>query len=225
MWFKELYEVWKSDSALTRALNDSQAMLVEASSMFAEAVRSLRKSDTGELEFNVYEKDQIVNKYQQEVRRNVLKHLAITGGLNVIPSLILASIVIDMERIGDYTKNITDLAVAHPSRLETGRLENDFERIEGVVRSTFGKLGPILSGSKEREAKELIDETYWVIKRCDEIVDTLIREETSEFEPREAVSNGLYARYLKRIQAHLLNIASSVVNPFERIGFRSEENE
>lgn len=32
-----------------------------------------------------------------------------------------------------------------------------------------------------------------------------------------------YVRYLKRIGAHLLNILSSVVNPFERIGYREIE--
>lgn len=223
MWFKELYEVWRSDSALTRALNDSYAMLEEARHMFAESVRSLRESDTGELKFDVYEKDLIVNKYQQEVRRNVLKYLAVTGGLNVIPNLILASIVIDMERIGDYTKNITDLALAHPRRLVAGRFEDDYQRIEGAIKDTFERLMPILKGSKTREARELINGTYWVIKKCDEIVNTLVREDLSELQAREAVCNGLYTRYLKRIQAHLLNIASSVVNPFERIGFKAEE--
>ena len=30
---------------------------------------------------------------------------------------------------------------------------------------------------------------------------------------------GLYARYLKRVAAHSRNLISSVVNPFERIGY------
>ncbi|MFQ5539527.1 MAG: PhoU domain-containing protein [Candidatus Binatia bacterium] len=225
MWFRELYEIWRSDSSLRRALNDSHTMLEEAGNMFAEAVRSLRESDTGELRFNIYEKDQMINKYQQEVRRNVLKYLGITGGLNVIPGLILTSIVVDMERIGDYTKNIADMAVAHRRRLEGGRFENDFQKVEATVKKTFTDLVPIMKDSKRDAAKELIDNTYWVIKKCDEIVDKLIKEDMDEFRPRESVCIGLYARYLKRIQAHLLNIASSVVNPFERIGFKREENE
>lgn len=225
MWFRELYEIWRSDSSLRRALNDSQTMLEETGNMFAEAVRSLRESDTGELRFNIYEKDQMINRYQQEVRRNVLKYLGITGGLNVIPGLILTSIVVDMERIGDYTKNIADMAVAHRRRLEGGRFENDFRKVEATVKKTFTDLVPIMKDSKRDAAKELIDNTYWVIKKCDEIVDKLIKEDMDEFRPKESVSIGLYARYLKRIQAHLLNIASSVVNPFERIGFKREENE
>ena len=134
MWFRELYEIWRSDSSLRRALNDSQTMLEETGNMFAEAVRSLRESDTGELRFNIYEKDQMINRYQQEVRRNVLKYLGITGGLNVIPGLILTNIVVDMERIGDYTKNIADMAVAHRRRLEGGRFENDFRKVEATVK-------------------------------------------------------------------------------------------
>jgi phosphate uptake regulator len=133
-------------------------MLEETGHMFSEAIRSLRRSETNDLAFNIYEKDQMINTYQQEVRRNVLKYLAITGGLNVIPGLILASIVIDLERIGDYTKNITDLAV--PERLEGGRYEEDLRRIEEVVKYTFAHLLPMLKESNRRGAKQLIDETY-----------------------------------------------------------------
>ena len=33
----------------------------------------------------------------------------------------------------------------------------------------------------------------------------------------------LYVRYLKRVGAHLLNILSSVVNPFERTGYKEQD--
>jgi len=33
----------------------------------------------------------------------------------------------------------------------------------------------------------------------------------------------LYMRYLKRVSAHLKNVATSVVNPYHRIGFREKE--
>ena len=38
----------------------------------------------------------------------------------------------------------------------------------------------------------------------------------------DAVVLALYVRYLKRIESHLNNIVSSVVNPFPRIGFGSK---
>ena len=158
-----------------------------------------------------------------QVRRKVHKYLAVTGGLNIIPGLILTSIVIDIERIGDYTKNITDLAVAHPSRLSGGNFEEDFQKIEQTVADIFHKLIPILNTSDKAAASRLINDTHWVLKRCDEIVDSVIKEEDKGYSSKDAATRVLYIRHLKRIAAHLHNIASSVVNPFEHIGFKSED--
>ncbi len=220
--FKELYQLWKQDNSLTQAINDSYEMLTQTLEMFRESVKSLRESDDGELQINVYEKDQVVNKYICDVRRKVLKYLAITGGMNIIPGLVLTSIVIDIERIGDYTKNITDLALAHPRKLKGGDFEEDFQKIEQAVTDIFEKLITALRESDKTAAAQLINNQYWVLKRCDEIVTAFIKEENLALSPRDAASRTLYARYLKRIAAHLMNIASSVVNPFEHIGFRSE---
>ncbi len=217
--FNELIELWRSDNSLTQALNDSHAMLESTNQMFHESVRSLRESDAGEIGMNIYEKDQAVNRYEQQVRRKVLKHLAITGGVNIIPGLVLTSIVIDIERIGDYTKNIMGLAVAHPKRLHGGRYEEDLQKIEKSVGSLFEKLPPTLRSSAKEAARELMSENSWIAKNCDHIVDSIIQTDDKTLAPGDAASIALYARYLKRISAHLLNITSSVVNPFEKVGF------
>ena len=59
----------------------------------------------------------------------------------------------------------------------------------------------------------------------DELLNALIVREDPDLVCREAVSSALYVRFLKRISAHLMNIASSVVNPFDRIGFRDDDLE
>lgn len=225
MWFKELYELWKKDNSLTQAVNDSHQMLEQTFEMFRASVKSLRESDNGDIAINVYEKDQVVNQYIRDVRKKVFKYLAVTGSSNLIPGLILTSIVIDIERIGDYTKNITDLAVGHPRRLDGGDFEEDYGKIEAAVSDIFAKLIVAVKDSDRASAKSLIKEHYWVLKRCDEIVDIFIRDENAAVSSRDAATRVLYARYLKRIAAHLTNIASSVVNPFERIGFRPENGD
>jgi len=223
MLFKELYQLWRRDNSLTRALNDSNTMLEQTWEMFRESIRSLRESDTGELKINVYEMDQRVNTFIREVRRKVLTYLAVTGGMNIIPGLVLTSVVIDIERIGDYTKNITDLAKSHPRRLAGGKFEEDFQNIEQTVSHIFEKLVQICKESDKTAAFELIKNNYGVLKKCDKIVETIIKEDDKELSQVDAASRALYARYLKRIAAHLMNIASSVVNPFEHIGFKIEE--
>ena len=221
--FKELIELWRSDNLLTQALKDSQKMLNSTSQMFNESVKSLRESDSGKMGMDIYAKDRMVNKYQREVRRKVLKHLAIAGGVNLTHGLILINIVIDLERIGDYTKNIMELAVAHPKRLRCGIYEDDIKKIEQGVSSMFEQIVPALKASDKKAARQLIDSDWWMIKRCDEVVTGLIKAEDQTLSSADAVSTALYARYLKRIAAHLINVSSSVVNPFERIGFREKK--
>lgn len=222
--FKELIELWRSDNLLTQALNETHTMLESTLEMFVESRRSLRESDSGEMKLNVYDKDQQVNRYEREVRRKVLKHLAITGGVNIIPGLILTSIVIDIERIGDYTKNIMDMAVAHPKRLECGRHEADIKKIETDVEKLFVDVIPSIKETDKPAAQRLIKDNWWIITKCDKILDDLISNGEPGLGTSEAVTTGLYSRYLKRIAAHLINVASSVVNPFEGIGFHPEKD-
>jgi phosphate uptake regulator len=221
--FGEIIELWRSDNLLTQAMNDSHAMLESTYEMFRSSVRSLRESDSGEMGMDVYEQDQTVNKYEREVRNKVLKHLAITGGANVIPGLILTSIVIDIERIGDYTKNIKDLAVAHPKLLTCGMFEEDIKRIEQGVDDLFLHAIPALTKSDKAAASKLIADNWWILKKCDEILDDLIKEKDSSLGSGAAASTAMYGRFLKRIAAHVINMLTSVVNPFEGIGFHGED--
>ncbi len=221
--FREIYEIWKRDNSLRQALNDAHSMLERTDRMFQESRKSLRESDTGEIGIKIYEEDRMVNHYQQEVRRKVLRYLAITGGINVVPGLVLTSIVIDIERIGDYTKNIVELAVVHPDKLTGGRYEEDLKKIESSVGGIFNQIVSILRSMNKEAARTLIRDNLWIRKRCDEINLDLIRGKEALLSLGDAVALALYVRYLKRVAAHLLNILSSVVNPVERIGYREEE--
>ena len=66
---------------------------------------------------------------------------------------------------------------------------------------------------------------WWILKKCDEIVADLIQNPDPDLDPGDAIATALYTRYLKRIAAHLINIATSVFNPFERLGFRDDTDE
>ena len=217
--FRELIELWRSDNLLKQAFNDSHDMLESTQEMFHESVRSLRTRENGEMKFNVYDQDIQINKYEREVREKVLKHLAITGGANIIPGLILTSIVIDIERLGDYTKNIMDLAEEHPKKLTCGRFEESVKEIESAVSELFDRVIPAVKETDKDTAGRLVKEYLWVAKKCDALISDLIHEEGESLSRGDAVSTALYTRYLKRLAAHLLNIATSVVNPFRAIGF------
>jgi len=51
----------------------------------------------------------------------------------------------------------------------------------------------------------------------------LVREEDKNIPPGDAAALALYIRWLKRINSHLRNITTSIVNPFDRIGFEPKK--
>ncbi|MDQ7006669.1 MAG: PhoU domain-containing protein [Acidobacteriota bacterium] len=220
--FKKLIELLGRESQLNQAFERSREMLTEDQEMFEAAVRSLRESDDARLEIDIYAKDQMINAYEREVRRKVMTHLAVGGEPDIHAALVLVSIVIDIERIGDYTKNIVELALHHPERLTCGPCEPDMRKIETTVRTMFSLLIAALPDSDEDKAREVMSEHWWIARRSDEIVNRLLEEDDPTLPGKEAVATTLYARYLKRISAHLKNIASSIVNPFDRIGYRGQ---
>ncbi len=223
--YKKFIELFGKENLLDQALDTTIKLLESDLEMFRASKESLRDNDDAELPFDIYEKDKQINKFEREVRRNVLTHLTISGVHNIVPGLALVSIVIDVERIGDFTKNITELAKAHPTRLDAGAYENDLAEIERILFIRFDQIIKVLSGPDVELAKHMMSEHRGISSRCDKIMSDIIRGKDTPPTASDAVVLALYFRYLKRVAAHLTNIASSIVNPFPRIGFRSKDIE
>ena len=221
--FREIFEIWRRDNSLCLALNESYEMLETTHRMFLESVSLLRDVAIAEMTMNIYEEDQRINAYQIRVRRRVLRYLAVAGMVDLVPGLVLTSIVIDIERIGDYTKNITELATTYPGKLNCGRFEQRVQDIEKIVDRLFGNARSILESSDQQAARRLLDDCSRIRKEADHIIAGLIGEEDPSMGRAQTAVVALYIRYLKRVGAHLLNILSSVVSPFERIGYRHQD--
>lgn len=217
---KDIFDLFRRESQLSQAFKRSYEMLREDRQMLEEAIRSLRSRDDARLNIDIYAKDQLINAYEREVRRKVFTHLTISAERDVNAGLVLVSVVIDIERIGDFTKNIVELALHHPKRLSGGPFDADITKIETLVRTMFDLLVEALPENDEAKAREVMSEHWWISRRADDIIRELIEKDDVITPSGDAVTCALYLRYLKRVSAHLMNIASSVVNPFDRIGFR-----
>ena len=221
--FRFLKELFTADNLLQQAFASTAEMLREDYLMFEESIKSLRESDSGELGIDIYAADKKINKYEREVRRKVLTHLAMAQPGDVGHGLVLISVVIDVERIGDYTKNIAELAQAHPKALHGFKYEEKLVEVEKIIDEKFQNVTEAYATSDEDMATELMKQHKDVSNWCDSVITELITNSPSEIMVGHAVVLAMYIRYLKRISAHLTNIVSSVVNPFPRIGFRYKE--
>lgn len=223
MW-KELINIWKSDSLLNQAWDRSYESINISREIFLEAVRILRESDDAEINKKIRKKDKLINKYEQEVRRKVMTHCTMQGPSSLPSGMVLISIIIDVERLGDYAKNIMDLAADHPQRLYVPVYEENLTEIETDIKRAFEETIHVLREHDVDKARELMVTHKTEVRRiCGQIVSDLVQGKVKEISQSDSTALALYARYLKRISAHLNNMVTSVVNPFDRIGFKEKK--
>ncbi len=217
---KELFGVFKEGDLYSQAVDDCHEMLDITQQMFRASVESLRRRGTAEIDLDIYATDQVINKFERDVRRKVMTHLAISGKAELTSGLVLVSIVIDIERIGDYAKNIYDLAVHHPARLNAEGYEEQVTEIEKAVDEMLDEAIESFKESDPDLARKLMtDYKQQISKRCDELTFHMVQGKCEDLDAADQVTVALYLRFLKRIAAHSRNMATSVVNPFDRIGY------
>ncbi|MDH3890819.1 MAG: hypothetical protein OEV49_07015 [candidate division Zixibacteria bacterium] len=221
--FSKFKELFSSENLLDSAFKTTLTMMEFDQNMFDAARKTLRESDSDELPFDIRKTDRKINKFERQVRRQVMTHLTIAGTHNLAPGMALISIVIDVERIGDYTKNIVDLASMHKKRLSGGKHEGMLKEIEETNEEAFAKVIRILKTQDKSLAREVMQVEVETGKKVEAIIASIVAGKDKSLDTADAVTLSMYARFLKRINAHLTNIASSIVNPFPRIGFREKK--
>lgn len=225
MW-KDFLNVFRKSDLFTQALDESNAMLDLDLAMFEASIESLRRSDHSEVALDVYALDKRINAYERDVRRKVFTHLLVSGAHNLSSGLILVSVVIDIERIGDYAKNICDLARFHPARLHGASLEPEVDDIETQVDDIFRKtVGAFRTGNADQARLIMTGYKESLSAACESIVKRIVSGQVSDLSPADAAAVALYVRYLKRIAAHCRNIGTSLVNPFHRLGYKEKRAE
>ena len=220
--FKQIFNLFKSDSLYVQALEECHEMLDIDLMMFQESIHVLRNKDNSESAIDIAKTDIKINKFERSVRRKVMTHLAVSGTDDLGSGLILISVVTDIERIGDYTKNIYDLSKYYTKRLNGNKLEDDLKVVEEKVISLFQNS---IKAFKEQDIdlarKIMKDYKEDISKQSDNITNDIISGKV-HVDADTATAIAMYSRYLKRIAAHSRNLISSVVNPFERIGYKEE---
>ena len=225
--FTEILSVWRKEDLLSEAWEKSLEMLDLSHNMFVKAVKKSKKQESLSVLKQLKNRDKEINKYQREVRRKIITHFSLQNNINDISSIIvLMNMVVDIERIGDYSKNILDLAIYYPERLNTKILHPELHEIEQVVKSRFDKTVDAIKTEDVELASTLIKGfKKQVTTASDRIVNNIISGELNLESGSESAAIVLYARYLKRIGSHLKNITTTVINPIDSIGYQLKDME
>ncbi len=218
--FRELINLLKQKDLSNQNLDKCEETLKIGSEMFTDAIKAFREGGPDSLADDVLLRDETINRSERDIRRRILTHLSVSDKIDFGANLTIVSIIIDIERIGDYTKNIADLALLHAEPLNVGKFEKDLKKLEDTVRHFFDHTLNAFHNDDRKEAKKVTSEYKKLSWKCSQIKESLIMEE-SGLKCGEAVSFALYLRFLKRIAAHLHNICTGVRNPFPTIGYKA----
>ncbi|MHC4248186.1 MAG: PhoU domain-containing protein [Planctomycetota bacterium] len=219
--FRELLAAWRKTDPLKEMYESLISMLEAGEWMFGEAWKDAAAGKVRpEVKEEMYRRDIEVNRAERSIRKRIVEHLSIQPGVDIPACLILMSVVKDAERIGDYCKNILDAAKVEAEPLTKCEFFATFQDIEKEIAGMFGKTREALTKSDATLGNEVIVEERSIGARCEALIERLSSETLSA---RVAVPWALLARYLKRVSAHLGNLASSLVMPLHKLDYFDEK--
>ena len=222
--FNDIVSIWRSEDLLSQAWDESREMLEFSEDMFSSAVKYLRRGVKIKKLKKLKKEDKKINEFQQNVRKKVVTHFSISKNIDNLPNgLVLLNMVIDVERLGDYTKNILDMAIYYPEALVSEELLPELNTLENEVRLRFQKTCESIGRQDIVLAEHLLkthQESLAIVS--DNIVHNCISGKIDFKNNKQATVVPLYARYLKRIGSHLKNISTTMINPYEYIGYKKQ---
>lgn len=163
--------------------------------------------------------DQRVNEAERDVRRDLVVHASVHGTDDVSVILVYMSIVKDVERIGDYAKNIFNLA-AEGARLAEAPDREQIVAYRDRISPMISEAGRIFADEDVAAADEFLVSGDRMLGEFDALVAELMH---SERPAAEAVPRALLYRYFKRTVAHLMNLLSAVVMPLDKLDYFDED--
>ena len=180
--FKMLFEVLSKKSLMVQAAQRADDALERARVLSEAAFAALL--DGAEPTQDLYELDRKINDDEIEVRRMVLEHLAANPMGDLSAGVVLISTIIDIERVGDYAKNVYEQAERlqapwgdRPGFREVRRL---VEEMNGVFRET---ALAVHAGDRVK-ARAAMDRQYALNHDCEKLLDEVC--EANELTAREA---------------------------------------
>lgn len=218
--FKELLGLLKSSNAIALMGADFSRMLKMSHEITLAAGQNLFDEGGGEGHEEIRKRDLAINKLERGVRKQVIAHLTLSRSPAEVPyCLLLMSIVKDVERIGDYAKNLSEVRVEGGAPIPDDELGTELRDIRRIVEGTFARVDEVFASSDAEVANALIEEGRTVTRRCDALLGKVAR---SDHDAATATSVVLGARYYKRIGGHLLNVLSGVVMPLHKLDYHDE---
>ena len=168
---------------------------------------------------DLYSTDKAINELHREVRREMIIHSAVNSRNLDIPLLLsYMTMSNDIERIGDYCKNLFEIAETGNTFVKGDDLDEYIE-----LRNDIGKLIVYLQSclnlDDETKVQDLITLGSSISSDLDGRITSLLEKKE---EAQYPVATTLFFRYLKRIVSHIVNASTALIMPTDQIDYLDE---
>jgi phosphate transport system protein len=170
----------------------------------------------------LYRQDIEVNRGERRVRKHLAAHAVAGSTADAMYALQFMSLVKDVERIGDYAKNLAELPSLSTEPLPAGdpAVEGLGKAAREILELSRATVEAIVARDSAR-AHELTVSGRTTAKECDAIVKACAE---SNLSAGVAVKLAVGARFYKRIAAHQLNILSSLIMPLHKLDYFDDKS-
>ena len=195
-------------------------MLTESTRMYDIAMNCLL-SDTNldAVREDLYATDKEINKLHRAVRREMIIHSAVhSRNLDVPLLLSFMTMSKDIERIGDYCKNLFEIAETG-NTFAKGEHADEFQALKSDIGKMIVYLQSCLSLDDESKTQDLITLGQSITKSLDKKITALLNKTV---ETQYPVSTTLFYRYQKRIVSHIINASTAIIMPTDKIDYLDE---
>ena len=168
---------------------------------------------------DLYNTDKAINELHREVRREMIIHSAVNSRNLDIPLLLsYMTMSKDIERIGDYCKNLFEIAETGNSFAKGDDLDAYME-LKNDIGKLIVYLQSCLNLDDESKVQDLITLGSSLNNDLDEKITALLEDKEKIQYP---VATTLFYRYLKRIVSHIVNAATAIIMPTDQIDYLDE---
>tara|TARA_B100001758_G_C18189559_1_gene493855 strand:- start:5 stop:634 length:630 start_codon:yes stop_codon:yes gene_type:complete len=168
---------------------------------------------------DLYNTDKAINELHREVRREMIIHSAVNSRNLDIPLLLsYMTMSKDIERIGDYCKNLFEIAETGNSFAKGDDLDTYME-LKNDIGKLIVYLQSCLNLDDESKVQDLITLGSSLNNDLDEKITALLEDKEKIQYP---VATTLFYRYLKRIVSHIINAATAIIMPTDQIDYLDE---
>jgi phosphate uptake regulator len=214
---KKLLGLGRPSTLIEAAFRDVTGMLQQAGRMLDHSLAVLL--DNRELEVDLEAMDDVIDEAERMIRRSLVEHMTVSPRQDLVASLILASVVQEAERIGDFARGLAETAaLAKGPRI--GPFADRLRTLAVRVRSLFEQSEEAFREDDSTMARTVMVSQHAIKAELNEYLHEIAE---SDLTADMALVYGTSATALRRISSHLSNIVSTVSQPFDRIRHDDEE--